>query len=131
LTLQGVTLSVTGNSQFSGLLATLTDPDPRTDPTFYTATITWDDGTKSTGTITGNNPFKIKGTHHFGSFNNEHFVTITVTDLMGQTATVVDRVVDPPAHKAHVKAPTHHATRPRAVRHEAPARFPRYLKHPR
>jgi hypothetical protein len=40
LSVQSVTFPVTGNKDFSGTVAVITDPDPRSDPTFYTATVT-------------------------------------------------------------------------------------------
>ena len=89
--------AVTGKKRFSGSLATFADGDPRVDPTFYTATIDWGDGSPhSAGTITGSNPFTVSGSHIFPAFQNTHLVTITVTDKNGRTATIIDRVVDPP-----------------------------------
>lgn len=89
---------VSGGVAFSGTIATFTDSDPRTNPGFYTATINWGDGTpNTTGTITGTNPFTVTASHTFASFQNIDLVTVTITDKNGRTATVVDRVVDPPA----------------------------------
>ncbi len=90
--------AVEGGVAFSGTIATFTDSDPRTNPGFYTATINWGDGTPYTaGTITGANPFTVTASHTFASFQNIDLVTVTITDKNGRTATVVDRVVDPPA----------------------------------
>ena len=90
--------AVTGNKNFSGIVATFTDGDPRIDPKFYTATIDWGDGSPTTtGTITGKNPFTVTASHVFPAFQNTHLVTITITDQNGRTATAIDRVVDPPA----------------------------------
>ena len=97
LNLTGVNFAVTGHKNFKGVVATFTDADPRIDPSFYTATITWDDGTTSTGSITGSNPFTVSATHTFGSFTSTHLITVTVTDKLGRTASVVDRVDDPDA----------------------------------
>src|SRR5262249_31730957 len=97
---QGRNFAVTGHKNFSGAVATFTDPDPRTDKSKYTATITWDDGTTSAGTITGSNPFTVTGSHTFGVFGSTHVVTVTINDAPGgqdRTATVYDRVVDPPS----------------------------------
>jgi hypothetical protein len=83
---------------FSGKIAAFTDSDPRIDPTFYTATINWGDGSPdSTGVIKGSNPFTVTSSHTFAPFQNIDLVTITITDKNGRTVTGVDRVVDPPA----------------------------------
>jgi hypothetical protein len=95
----GRNFAVTGNKKFAGAVATFTDPDPRTDRSKYTATITWDDGTTSAGTITGNNPFTVIGTHTFAAFGGTHVVSVTIADAgagnQGRFTTVFDRVVDP------------------------------------
>ena len=98
ITIQTKNFAVTGGELFSGTVATFTDGDPRIDPTFYTATINWGDGSpNSTGAITGTNPFTVTASHTFAPFQNTDLVTITITDKNGRTATGVDRVVDPPA----------------------------------
>ena len=109
------------------MVATLSDGDPRIDPTFYTATITWDDNTTSTGTISGSNPFTISASHTFGSFTSTHVITVTVTDVLGRTVSVVDRVVDPPAPAIHG---SRHAPKSRhavPIHRLAGGRFPAYL----
>jgi Concanavalin A-like lectin/glucanases superfamily/Domain of unknown function (DUF4214)/Right handed beta helix region len=93
-------ISVAGNKNFSGVVATFTDPDPRTNPTRYQAAITWpDDGSTTAGVITGNNPFKVKGTHTFRSFPGTLTVKVVITDLdsPGRMLTILSRVADPPA----------------------------------
>jgi hypothetical protein len=131
LTLVGRNFSVTGNKHFSGVVAALSDGDPRIDPTFYTATITWDDGTKTTGTISGANPFTIKGAHTFGAFIPTHLITVTVTDKLGRTVSAVDRVVDPAAHSHRRKAHPSASRSKRLPNRPMSARFPGYLVLPR
>jgi hypothetical protein len=95
LTLTGRSLTVTGNKNFSGAVATFTDADPGGTAGDYTATITWDDGTRSSGTITGTGPFTVAGSHLFAAFTGTHTISIQVTDAGSSTATVSDPVVDP------------------------------------
>jgi len=98
ITIQTKDFAVKGGVLFSGKIAAFTDSDPRIDPTFYTATINWGDGSpNSTGVIKGSNPFTVTSSHTFAPFQNIDLVTITVTDKNGRTVTGVDRVVDPPA----------------------------------
>jgi hypothetical protein len=101
LTIQPKNFAVTPGNAFSGAVATFADANPLTNPNFYTAKINWGDGTTTTGTITGANPFTISGSHTYQAAaladQGTAIVTITVTDPNGQTATAVSRAVDPPA----------------------------------
>jgi hypothetical protein len=98
ITIQAKNFDVTGGKRFSGTVATFVDGDPRTDPTFYTATINWGDNTPTTtGAITGTNPFTVMAWHMFASFSGTDLVMITIVDKNGRTAMAFDRVVDPPA----------------------------------
>jgi hypothetical protein len=98
ITLQTKNFIVTGGTAFSGTVATFTDSEPRTNPTYYTATINWGDGKPNTvGTITGSNPFTVTGSHTFASFSGTDLVTITITDPSGRSVTGVDLVFDPTA----------------------------------
>ncbi len=98
---QGKSISVFGNKNFSGAVATFTDPDPRKNPARYQATITWPNGSPSTdmGTITGSNPFTVSDNHTFTSFPGTLTITIVVTDLdiPGRSVTIYSRVADPTA----------------------------------
>jgi hypothetical protein len=114
---QGVTpFAVTGGLVPSRVLATFTDPDPRTGPSNaskYSAVIDWGDGTPtspdtSPGQITANGGgFNVTTLgHNYGSaFTGTKTITVTISDLVvngqitgqGRTVTVVDRIVDPPA----------------------------------
>jgi hypothetical protein len=91
--------AVVPGKAFTGIVATFTDGNPLTDPGFYTATIDWGDGTPATiGLITGRDPFTVTASHTFTTFQQgTDIVTVTITDPNGQTATGVDRAVDPPA----------------------------------
>ncbi|HEV3339153.1 MAG TPA: SBBP repeat-containing protein, partial [Pirellulales bacterium] len=98
-----INLSVIGNKSFTGQVATFTDPDNSLPGTAdYTATITWDDGTSSPGTVSvvsGSGPtaaFTVSGTHQFASFAGYHTISVAITDLDdGGVTTVIDSVLDP------------------------------------
>jgi hypothetical protein len=101
---QPLGLSVTGNKKFTGAVAGFTDPDPRHDFSHYQATITWpDDNTTSTGQISGNNPFTVRGSHTFSKFLGTLTLKVVVQDLdtPGRTVTILSRVADPSAPQAH------------------------------
>jgi uncharacterized delta-60 repeat protein len=89
-----VNFAVTGHKSFSGAVATFTDVDPGGVATDYTATITWDDGTTSTGTIGGTGPFTVSGSHVFGAFTGIHNVSVTISDTDAPVS-VTDKVKDP------------------------------------
>jgi hypothetical protein len=88
---------VFGHKNFSGPVATFTDPDTTGNASDYTATIAWGDGTSSSGTVDGTGPFTVSGSYTFPSFADTRQVTITITDNSGaESYTVTDTVVDPP-----------------------------------
>jgi hypothetical protein len=88
-------LKVHGGKPFTGTVATFTDADSGGAAADYTATITWDDGTTSTGTISGNGPFTVTGTHLFAPFTGKHHITVAISDAGGDVASVTDAVTDP------------------------------------
>ena len=90
ITAKGVDIKSTEGQNFSGTVATFTDPDPKSMATEYNATIDWGDTTSSPGTITGptGGPFTVKGDHVYaeeGTYTVK--VTITDTDNTSNTAT--------------------------------------------
>src|SRR6266851_2729048 len=89
-----VNFSVTGHKSFSGVVANFTDVDPGGVASDYTATITWDDGTTSAGTIGGSGPFTVSGSHVFGAFTGTHTITVTIADA-GSPVSVTDIIKDP------------------------------------
>ena len=99
-----VNLNVIGNKTFGpATVATFTDADnSKPLSTDYTASITWDDGTTSSGTFfvtsTGVNAnFSVLASHHFASFDGYHTISLAITDLDdGGVTTVIDSVLDPP-----------------------------------
>ncbi len=99
LTASGMAVPAVEGSQFTGAVATFTDPDSAATAGEYTATINWGDGSStSSGAIAGaGGNFSVTGTHTYaeeGSFT----VTVTVTDAdltsntaaASGTATVAD-----------------------------------------
>jgi hypothetical protein len=101
ITIQTTNFAVIAGKRFRGTVANFTDGDPRTDPSFYTATIDWGDGsTPTTGTISGSNPFTVTASHTFAAFSDTDIATITITDQNGRSVFGYDRIVDPPAPAA-------------------------------
>jgi hypothetical protein len=93
----GNDIIVFGHKNFSGTLATFTDPDSIGTTTPYAATIAWGDGTTSAGTITLTTVFTVSGSHTYAAFTDTKQITITVTDNSGaESFAVTDTAVDPP-----------------------------------
>jgi FG-GAP-like repeat len=80
LTAHGTNLSVGANQDFNGTVATFTDAYTGNTADDFTATIDWDDGTTTTGTVTGSNgSFTVSGEHTYTSAGTD-FAKITLTD---------------------------------------------------
>jgi hypothetical protein len=97
LTPMPVTLTVTGNKNFAGIVAMFTDADPAATVGDYTAAITWDDGTTSAATVSGSGTFLVSGAHKFGAFKGPHTISIKLRDAGGASVTFTETVIDPPA----------------------------------
>jgi uncharacterized delta-60 repeat protein len=114
LTTHPVFLTVAGNKNFSGVVATFSDANPGAAANDYTATIKWDNGTTSPGAIgVSSSGFTVSGSHTFSAFQNFHVITVLITDH-GALYTVHDAVKDPPAkgrtkagHRHHAAASSH------------------------
>jgi uncharacterized delta-60 repeat protein len=102
LTATPIKLVVTGHKNFSGPVATFTDADPGGTASDYTATITWDDGTTSAGSVGGTGPFTVSGTHLFGAFSGTHHITIAIKDAGGSSISVTGDVKDPTPNELFV-----------------------------
>jgi hypothetical protein len=99
LTASGATVNAVEGASFTGVVASFSDADPNGHVGLYTATVTWEDGTTSTGTVTANNHggFDITGTHTFaeeGTFG----LTVSVADSGGASTSVTStaQVADAP-----------------------------------
>jgi hypothetical protein len=91
-----VHLSVLGNKNFTGTVATFKDANPLATAGDFTATIMWDDNTTSPGLVSGGGPFTVTGSHQFRTFTGTHHISIQINDVGGKSITVLDNVVDPP-----------------------------------
>jgi hypothetical protein len=102
LTASEANISVLGNKNFSGTVATFTDANSLATAADFKAIITWDNGTADFGVVTGagpggTGPFTVTGTHTFGTFHNAHTVSVMIFDKGGTSVTVTDNLIDPPA----------------------------------
>ena len=86
----GFTLTGTAGQQVSGTVATFKDPDPTGTASEYAATISWGDGSTSSGTISGTaSKFTVTGSHTYSKSGSYKItVTITDTDASSNNATV-------------------------------------------
>jgi hypothetical protein len=104
--LQGLAgdIVVFGHMNFSGSVATFTDPDTQDTVTGtvtdYAAMIAWGDGSSSSGAVSfksANGTFTVSGAHTYQNFSDTIQLTVTVTDNGGaESYTATDTLVDPP-----------------------------------
>ena len=74
------TIAATEGSDFSGTVATFTDPDSSAAASEYSATIDWGDGTVTAGTIGGGGgSFTVSGDHTYAD-EGSYSATVTITD---------------------------------------------------
>jgi hypothetical protein len=95
-------VSATEGKSFSGTVATFTDPDANATASEYSATITWGDGSTSTGSITGSGgSFTVTGSHKYGE-EGSNAVSVTITDAdntsNAATASTTAKVADAALH---------------------------------
>lgn len=100
ITVQPESIAATEGKSFSGLVATFTDSDGNTKSSAYTATITWGDGSKGTGTVVVDPKvkarFDVTASHTFAEKLAKGTVTVQIKDTDGGSAPVRDplKVVD-------------------------------------
>jgi len=81
----------TRTANFSNVVATFTDAGPTLPFTSYSATISWGDGSVSTGKITGSRgSFVVRASHKFTRFTGVRTATVTITDFSGRRALATD-----------------------------------------
>ena len=93
----GKSLSAVEGAGANVTVATFTDPDSTATAAGYAATISWGDGTSSSGVITGAASFTIAGSHIYGEEGN-YSISATIADVDSpsnsvtatSTATVAD-----------------------------------------
>jgi hypothetical protein len=93
-----LTRSAVEGSPFQGTIASFSDANPLAAASEITASIDWDDGQTSTGTVVaGNGHFIVVGDHTYAE-GGEYHVTISVLDDGGSAATISStvNVVDAP-----------------------------------
>lgn len=72
----GTAVAATEGQSFAGTVATFSDADPSGQPSEYSATIDWGDGTSSAGTIDG---WSVSGSHTYAE-EGTYVVTVTISD---------------------------------------------------
>lgn len=82
ITATGTNVSATEGALFTGTVATFTDPTTTATAAEYTASITWGDGTTSTGVVSGlvGGPFVVTGSHTYAE-EGPYTVMVTITDI--------------------------------------------------
>jgi hypothetical protein len=100
----GAPVTAMEGSAFSGVVATFTDPTPGATAGLYTATITWGDGTITSGTVAATQTgFSVSGKHTWASAGS-YPVHVQIASKSGHTAMVHDTatVADASLHAAAV-----------------------------
>ncbi len=100
LSATGVSVSATAGVQFSATVATFTDADPAGAASDYTASISWGDGTTSTGTIgsAAAGGFTVTDSHTYAN-GGAYQIGVAIKDVGGAvaTATSTANVAYPPS----------------------------------
>jgi hypothetical protein len=107
---QGLALTASDATSFSGTVATFTDGDPAGIAADYVATINWGDGTTSVGVVTAvPGGFAVSGSHSFGQ--GVFTITTSIADAGGATAVATSTFtadLTPPDTTALVIGTLHH-----------------------
>lgn len=76
---------------FSGVVATFTDDDPNGTLSDYTASISWGDGSTSSGSFPVADRFEVFGSHRYKK-TGTYTVTVTIRDAGGSIATATSTI---------------------------------------
>jgi hypothetical protein len=91
LSASGVNLSATAGAAFSGTVATFTTSETVDSAAAFTAVITWEDGTTSSGVISGSSgSFTVSGSHTFATAGTFTSVSVKITNPNTLPATATD-----------------------------------------
>ncbi len=92
LTAAGTTTTTTEGAGFTAVLASFTDADPAGAGGDYSATITWGDGSSSSGTVrAAGGGFNATGSHAYGE-EGTYAVAVVIADAGGSSATATGTV---------------------------------------
>ena len=93
----GERFSAPAGSAFSGTVCTFSDVDGNTDPSAYSASVDWGDGTTTAGTVSAaaGGGFAVSASHTYATAG-DFAVTVAVTDTDGAAVTL-QGVANPPA----------------------------------
>jgi hypothetical protein len=91
LTATGTSLTEPKQTSFSAVVATLSDADPSSTATDYLVYVDWGDGSASAGTVTGTNPFSLRGTHTYNQAG-VYTTTVYIIDNGQATATTTTSI---------------------------------------
>jgi hypothetical protein len=72
---------------FSGTVASFSDANSGASAGEFRASITWGDGSTSTGTVTGTGPFLVSGSNSYGE-GGSYPISVTITDAGGSAVTI-------------------------------------------
>ncbi len=97
--------AVEGTAQTYDSLGTFTDTGGTDPASNYSVVINWGDGTTDAGTITGNGPFTISGTHVYNEFGTYKPIMM-VSDIDGAVGQAKDTIVVVDAPLTATSAPT-------------------------
>ncbi|HUY34129.1 MAG TPA: DUF4214 domain-containing protein [Pirellulales bacterium] len=90
LSATAVPVTASEGTTFSGTVASVSDANPAGTTGDYTATITWDDGSKTSGTVSAaaGGGFVVGGSHVFAEDGSNLPVSVVVVDKGGSTVTI-------------------------------------------
>src|SRR5207302_1207205 len=82
----GAAVTATEGAEYTGTVATFTDPDASSTASQYSATISWGDGSSSAGTVSGasGGPFTVTGSHTYAE-EGTYSISVVIQDVDNPT----------------------------------------------